>query len=144
MTVEVELLKTGTKPHRTVRLRQKHVPRSVLIVVTVTFALLGLLFVCLCIWFLVGTVEAPNALASSNPTTSTAKPPITTTKSSLLPTAVCQMPNDLGSGSRSVIRWWFDWSYKACKRFGYRGSGGNKNNFLSESDCEKMCGAFKP
>lgn len=36
-------------------------------------------------------------------------------------------------------RYWFDWRSSICRELIYTGYGGNENNFLTISECEKAC-----
>lgn len=51
----------------------------------------------------------------------------------------CLPAPDAGYGLESSHRWSFSVSISACVSFIYNGYGGNRNNFLSRSDCETAC-----
>lgn len=38
-----------------------------------------------------------------------------------------------------VPRWTYDAESNECKNFGYGGCGGNKNNFVTQDECERKC-----
>lgn len=57
----------------------------------------------------------------------------------LLTSSECLPAPDAGYGLESSHRWSFSVSISACVSFIYNGYGGNRNNFLSRSDCETAC-----
>uniref|UniRef100_A0A915K3R8 BPTI/Kunitz inhibitor domain-containing protein n=1 Tax=Romanomermis culicivorax TaxID=13658 RepID=A0A915K3R8_ROMCU len=46
---------------------------------------------------------------------------------------------EMGVGHGSLTRWYYDFSSLDCKKFTYRGSKGNQNNFMSREQCEATC-----
>ncbi|KAI6217323.1 hypothetical protein M3Y99_01775600 [Aphelenchoides fujianensis] len=51
----------------------------------------------------------------------------------------CDLDKDEGIGSMSLLRYYFDRHSRMCAEFRYRGSGGNKNHFVSLPECRKIC-----
>ena len=49
------------------------------------------------------------------------------------------MPRESGPCRGSLSRFFFEAKSKECKEFIYGGCGGNENNFMQKSDCEKKC-----
>ncbi|KAJ1352069.1 hypothetical protein KIN20_008258 [Parelaphostrongylus tenuis] len=45
----------------------------------------------------------------------------------------------IGEGDASLTRYYYDEETRTCRKFTYKGSKGNANNFLSVKDCEQMC-----
>ena len=37
-------------------------------------------------------------------------------------------------------RFYFDNEWKVCRKFIFKGHGGNLNNFLTEQECKEICG----
>lgn len=56
---------------------------------------------------------------------------------------ICQMPKDEGLCTGNNSRWYFDSQVEACLEFLYSGCRGNKNNFLTQDDCESVCQKYK-
>jgi len=57
----------------------------------------------------------------------------------------CLLPKDSGfqaAGVRPVQRWYYDVAEKQCSEFTFVPSGGNKNNFLTKDECERICNGF--
>ncbi|XP_055932020.1 uncharacterized protein LOC129962298 [Argiope bruennichi] len=52
---------------------------------------------------------------------------------------MCYLPLSVGNCKESLERYYYDIKDESCSGFTYTGCGGNANNFLSESDCEKTC-----
>lgn len=44
-----------------------------------------------------------------------------------------------GNGTSKITRYYFDVYSKTCRKFSYKGSKGNANNFLNLQDCELIC-----
>ncbi|XP_067686804.1 uncharacterized protein [Haliotis asinina] len=53
--------------------------------------------------------------------------------------SLCQLIRDSGPCKGSYRRYYFDNSHNRCVEFFYGGCGGNANNFLRKSECEKIC-----
>uniref|UniRef100_A0A915DAT1 BPTI/Kunitz inhibitor domain-containing protein n=1 Tax=Ditylenchus dipsaci TaxID=166011 RepID=A0A915DAT1_9BILA len=53
--------------------------------------------------------------------------------------AKCQEPKELGNGTQTMIRFYFDIANSSCQKFEYTGNGGNENNFPTELDCLNDC-----
>ncbi|XP_049885502.1 tissue factor pathway inhibitor-like [Pectinophora gossypiella] len=51
----------------------------------------------------------------------------------------CSLAFDYGSCFGHYYRWYWDNSYKTCKRRIYSGCGGNQNNFQSRKECYSKC-----
>jgi hypothetical protein len=51
----------------------------------------------------------------------------------------CDLSVAEGLGELQLERWYFDGSVQMCRRFIYRGTKGNPNNFLSKTDCRNAC-----
>nr|UMA83379.1 conotoxin precursor conkunitzin [Conus judaeus] len=51
----------------------------------------------------------------------------------------CKLRMDPGTGERLRTRYYHNTDGSGCLPFQYRGTGGNANNFLSESACEMEC-----
>ncbi|XP_039886863.1 collagen alpha-6(VI) chain-like isoform X3 [Simochromis diagramma] len=52
----------------------------------------------------------------------------------------CILPQDRGSCDNYTMMWFFDTAQKECARFWYGGCGGNKNRFLTQDECQSLCG----
>ncbi|XP_022240200.1 papilin-like [Limulus polyphemus] len=52
---------------------------------------------------------------------------------------VCSLPKEKGPCRNFTVKWFFDVNYGGCIRFWYGGCGGNKNQFMSEVECEATC-----
>uniref|UniRef100_A0A3Q4GLY8 BPTI/Kunitz inhibitor domain-containing protein n=1 Tax=Neolamprologus brichardi TaxID=32507 RepID=A0A3Q4GLY8_NEOBR len=52
----------------------------------------------------------------------------------------CVLPQDQGSCDNYTMMWFFDAAQKECARFWYGGCGGNKNRFLTQEECQSLCG----
>lgn len=55
---------------------------------------------------------------------------------------ICSLSAAVGRCRAAFPRWHFNWTTKRCENFIYGGCGGNRNNFLEQSDCEKFCADF--
>ncbi|KAI6199369.1 hypothetical protein M3Y96_00619800 [Aphelenchoides besseyi] len=77
------------------------------------------------------------------PTVIPVSPSTTTTAIQLRPTTVavsaCEMELDEGVGSMNFLRYYYDRKTRMCKEFRFRGSGSNKNNFVSLPACRNAC-----
>uniref|UniRef100_A0A224Y875 Pancreatic trypsin inhibitor n=1 Tax=Rhipicephalus zambeziensis TaxID=60191 RepID=A0A224Y875_9ACAR len=51
----------------------------------------------------------------------------------------CTPPPDEGVCRAYMPRWYYDASRNVCSTFIYGGCGGNRNNFQSETDCQRRC-----
>jgi len=51
----------------------------------------------------------------------------------------CQLPKKVGPCRAMIPLYFFDAQAKACRNFSYGGCQGNKNRFLSQAACEKLC-----
>jgi hypothetical protein len=51
----------------------------------------------------------------------------------------CHLPPANGFGTGKMKRYWFDWRAGSCRELTYTGYGGNENNHITKSDCEKRC-----
>uniref|UniRef100_UPI00398F2A0F tissue factor pathway inhibitor 2 isoform X2 n=1 Tax=Pristiophorus japonicus TaxID=55135 RepID=UPI00398F2A0F len=51
----------------------------------------------------------------------------------------CHKPKDEGSCSADIPRYYFNQETDTCETFSYTGCGGNDNNFISLSACQKIC-----
>ncbi|VDM20671.1 unnamed protein product [Wuchereria bancrofti] len=51
----------------------------------------------------------------------------------------CYLAPANGYGNGQIGRFWYDWKSSTCKELTYAGYGGNENNFLTKTDCEKAC-----
>jgi len=60
------------------------------------------------------------------------------------PADACGLPKDLGVGSGSETRFFFNKEKCKCISFSYKGEAGNANNFESKNECETVCSAFEP
>ncbi|KAL3986336.1 Kunitz/Bovine pancreatic trypsin inhibitor domain family protein [Acanthocheilonema viteae] len=56
----------------------------------------------------------------------------------------CYLAPANGHGSGQIRRFWYDWKSSTCKLLTYAGYGGNENNFLTKTDCEKACLGKQP
>ncbi|XP_049513034.1 carboxypeptidase inhibitor SmCI-like [Dermacentor silvarum] len=54
----------------------------------------------------------------------------------------CFLRKEVGKCKASKPRWFFDVRTYRCEEFIYGGCGGNKNNFLTQNECEKSCSEF--
>ncbi|XP_011489898.1 papilin isoform X1 [Oryzias latipes] len=57
--------------------------------------------------------------------------------------SACSLPRDEGPCEKWVARFAYDAAVGKCKEFWYGGCHGNANNFASEHDCQKQCGASR-
>lgn len=48
----------------------------------------------------------------------------------------CHEPKEEGEGSFHMIRYYFDRVQNQCMPFNFKGTKGNRNNFLSKTVCE--------
>lgn len=46
---------------------------------------------------------------------------------------------EIGIGTGSLSRWYYNVLTQQCAQFSYQGLKGNQNDFLSRQDCEKTC-----
>lgn len=51
----------------------------------------------------------------------------------------CQLPADPGPCVAEQIKFFYDVSTQRCRQFIYGGCEGNRNNFVTESDCQQSC-----
>ena len=51
----------------------------------------------------------------------------------------CQLPADPGPCMAELIKFFYDVSTKRCRQFIYGGCDGNRNNFVTESECQQAC-----
>ncbi|XP_067907444.1 tissue factor pathway inhibitor 2 isoform X2 [Heterodontus francisci] len=51
----------------------------------------------------------------------------------------CTKPNDKGSCTAEILRFYFNQETCTCETFSYSGCGGNDNNFVSLKLCQKIC-----
>lgn len=56
---------------------------------------------------------------------------------------ICQMPKDDGPCTGNNSRWYFDAQAEVCLEFLYSGCRGNRNNFLTQVECESVCQTYK-
>ncbi|KAL0133516.1 hypothetical protein PUN28_000923 [Cardiocondyla obscurior] len=56
---------------------------------------------------------------------------------------ICSEPLKKGSCNGSLLRTYFDKQTGRCHFFTFTGCDGNRNNFLTEQDCYKVCGTFQ-
>ncbi|XP_023721830.1 spondin-1 isoform X3 [Cryptotermes secundus] len=56
---------------------------------------------------------------------------------------ICQMPKDEGPCTGNNSRWYFDSQAEVCLEFLYSGCRGNRNNFLTQKECENVCQKYK-
>ncbi|KAL9970277.1 hypothetical protein ACROYT_G022627 [Oculina patagonica] len=54
-------------------------------------------------------------------------------------TCTCYFPKDIGPCDGYFPRYYFNYCTQKCEKFIYGGCGGNKNNFVSITDCYKTC-----
>jgi hypothetical protein len=53
------------------------------------------------------------------------------------------MPKDEGPCTGNNSRWYFDTQAEVCVEFLYSGCRGNRNNFLTQMECENVCQKYK-
>jgi hypothetical protein len=53
------------------------------------------------------------------------------------------MAKDEGLCTGNNSRWYFDSQAEACLQFSYSGCRGNRNNFQSREECERICQKYK-
>ncbi|KAE9548964.1 hypothetical protein FO519_007832, partial [Halicephalobus sp. NKZ332] len=51
----------------------------------------------------------------------------------------CLYPMEVGLGEYSIPRYYYNAQTKSCRKFTYRGSGGNFNRFVTRNTCEAVC-----
>ncbi|KAH7972737.1 hypothetical protein HPB52_016354 [Rhipicephalus sanguineus] len=51
----------------------------------------------------------------------------------------CRPTHDRGPCKAYLIRWWFNVKSGQCEQFIFGGCQGNKNNYMTRSDCETSC-----
>ncbi|VDM51707.1 unnamed protein product [Angiostrongylus costaricensis] len=56
----------------------------------------------------------------------------------------CDLPQEIGQGSEQLERWFFDGSIQMCRKFIYKGTKGNSNNFLTKEACRQACRELNP
>jgi len=56
----------------------------------------------------------------------------------------CEQDPETGTCRGSMERWYYDKKSGLCKQFEYGGCDGNKNNFETQDQCEKICQFEKP
>jgi hypothetical protein len=56
---------------------------------------------------------------------------------------ICQMSKDEGPCTGNNSRWYFDSQAEVCLEFLYSGCRGNRNNFLTQKECESVCQKYK-
>eukprot|EP01084_Bolivina_argentea_P299310 515916_1 len=56
----------------------------------------------------------------------------------------CYLPKKTGSCRASFARYYYNSDTLECEQFNYGGCGGNKNNFKTLSECNKICGEHWP
>merc|ERR1712079_673160 len=56
----------------------------------------------------------------------------------IAPPEICSVPKDSGICRSNLERWYFDIQSGYCKDFGYTGCGGNKNNFPTKENANKL------
>ena len=61
---------------------------------------------------------------------------------SLFLVGVCVLSLDAGEGIEIVEKFYYDKSSDTCRRFTYKGTKGNDNNFQSKDRCEVTCRPF--
>ncbi|XP_008296194.1 collagen alpha-4(VI) chain-like [Stegastes partitus] len=52
---------------------------------------------------------------------------------------ICLLKGDAGSCQDYTLMWFYDSKRGVCSRFWYGGCGGNKNRFMTQKECEKLC-----
>ncbi|CAD5230095.1 unnamed protein product [Bursaphelenchus okinawaensis] len=56
----------------------------------------------------------------------------------------CDLETNEGQGTLRLERWTFDGTAQMCRRFYYKGTKGNSNNFLSRDACRQACPEANP
>uniref|UniRef100_A0A914MWR9 BPTI/Kunitz inhibitor domain-containing protein n=1 Tax=Meloidogyne incognita TaxID=6306 RepID=A0A914MWR9_MELIC len=51
----------------------------------------------------------------------------------------CYQTKEEGKNCGGSTRWWYVAREKVCKKFQYKGCGGNENNFKSFASCMAAC-----
>ena len=51
----------------------------------------------------------------------------------------CYLPYDEGFGQGISARYFYNSDTNRCELFLYKGNGGNRNNFMTNSECERTC-----
>ena len=54
--------------------------------------------------------------------------------------ATCLLPPEVGSCKGRFPRWFYNTSSSQCELFIYGGCNGNKNQFRTLNECNKLCG----
>lgn len=49
------------------------------------------------------------------------------------------MPQVSGDCKERLVRYYYDNDEKDCRAFKYSGCGGNRNNFISLTECSRFC-----
>jgi hypothetical protein len=55
----------------------------------------------------------------------------------------CKAPMDEGACDGQNFRWFFNADIDACQEFVYKGCNGNRNNYLTQEDCENTCKGYE-
>lgn len=69
------------------------------------------------------------------------EPPVTQNQTQS--TDICNLPEQSGDCHDYKIAYFYDSDISKCTSFHYSGCGGNGNNFETNEQCERQCGAFK-
>lgn len=55
----------------------------------------------------------------------------------------CKAPMEEGACDGQNFRWFFNADTDACQEFVYKGCNGNRNNYLTQEDCENTCKGYE-
>uniref|UniRef100_A0A915Q219 BPTI/Kunitz inhibitor domain-containing protein n=1 Tax=Setaria digitata TaxID=48799 RepID=A0A915Q219_9BILA len=55
----------------------------------------------------------------------------------------CSVPLSPGSGNAGLSRWYYSTDDRECLPFQYNGIRGNQNNFISQTECSRICPVFE-